>query len=569
MNASGTPQVWCVPLEGGWPQQVTFFDDRVAEVSFSPCSDHILFSKDQGGNEHHQLYLVRPDGTGLRELTDCPRAIHTLGRWSHDGRWLGWASNREHPAHFGIYVQEVNSGAVEQVFTASGTHQVLAWSPHDDTLLLSRVNSNLDNDLLVLDLGDRSVAHLTPHEGEAQYGHIAWAQEAEGFYLLTSEGSEFTYLAYYDLDELSLRRVFATEHNVELLRLSPDGSTLAFSVNEEGYSRLFLLDEGQRQPRPVEGFPPAVVTGLEWSRDGENLVVALDGSCHNPNLWVYDTKTKGSRQLTYAAWGGVDPTGLVEPELVHYTSFDGLTIPSFYYRPREGKGPYPVVIDIHGGPESQRRVNFNPITQYLVSAGYAVFAPNVRGSAGYGKRYLHLDDVRRRMDAVKDIASAVSWLVKEGGADEDRLAVMGGSYGGFMVLACITEYPQLWAGAIDIVGIANFVTFLERTGPWRRYLRESEYGSLERDRDFLVSISPLHKAHRIVAPLMVIHGANDPRVPVEEAEQIVAAVQERQGVVEYLRYEDEGHGLVKLKNRVDAYPRVVAFLDRFVRKAGS
>jgi dipeptidyl aminopeptidase/acylaminoacyl peptidase len=243
---------------------------------------------------------------------------------------------------------------------------------------------------------------------------------------------------------------------------------------------------------------------------------------------------------------------------VRYPTFDGREVPALFYELENGPDDTPVVVNVHGGPESQSRPAFAPVTQYLLHRGYAVFFPNVRGSTGYGKTYTHLDDVRLRMDSVKDLAHAAYWLRERG---HDRVAVMGGSYGGFMVLAALTEYPELWSAGVDIVGIANLVTFLENTGSYRRALREPEYGSLERDREFLESISPLHKAGNIRAPLMVIHGKNDPRVPVGEAEQIVERGRENGGRVEYLLYEDEGHGLAKLKNRLDAYPKIAAFLD--------
>ena len=220
-----------------------------------------------------------------------------------------------------------------------------------------------------------------------------------------------------------------------------------------------------------------------------------------------------------------------------------------------------MIVDVHGGPEGQQRIHFDPIYQYFLHRGYAIFTPNVRGSTGYGRAYSHLDDVEKRMDSVADLAHAVAWLIASGVADPRRIAVLGGSYGGFMVLAALTSYPDLWAAGVDIVGIANFVTFLENTGPWRRKLREAEYGSLERDRALLESISPIHKVEQIRAPLLVIHGANDPRVPIGEAEQIVASIKARGGSVEYLRFEDEGHGIVKLANKLVCYPAIAEFLD--------
>jgi dipeptidyl aminopeptidase/acylaminoacyl peptidase len=252
------------------------------------------------------------------------------------------------------------------------------------------------------------------------------------------------------------------------------------------------------------------------------------------------------------------------PTLVHYPTFDGREIPAFLYVPQNqpAKG-LPIVINVHGGPEGQSRPVFNPVIQYFVAHGFGVLAPNVRGSTGYGYHFQSLDDVRLRMDSVADLQQAVFWLRKSGIADPRQIAVMGGSYGGFMVLSAITTYPDLWAAAVDIVGIANFVTFLENTGPWRRRLREAEYGSLENDRDFLEQISPIRYVDRIITPLFVVHGANDPRVPVGEAEQIVAALRSRNVPVEYMRFEDEGHGLIKRSNRLVAYPAIASFLDEY------
>jgi len=289
------------------------------------------------------------------------------------------------------------------------------------------------------------------------------------------------------------------------------------------------------------------------------------GSRTAANVWAIAAESRAVTRWTESSLGTVSADTLVKPQLIHYTSFDGLSIPAFYFKPQGVTGPLPVVIDIHGGPEAQSRPLFRPLTQYLVSQGYAVLLPNVRGSTGYGKAHSHLDDVYKRMDSVADIKAAYEWLVTLGGAAADRVALFGGSYGGFMVLSALATYPDLWAAGVDVVGIASFVTFLENTSAYRRKVREAEYGSLECDRAFLTQISPLTHVNQITAPLMVIHGANDPRVPVSEAEQIVTALQQRGITVEYLNYPDEGHGLAKLANRLDAYPRVVQFLDRHLK----
>jgi dipeptidyl aminopeptidase/acylaminoacyl peptidase len=280
------------------------------------------------------------------------------------------------------------------------------------------------------------------------------------------------------------------------------------------------------------------------------------------NVYAVRPGAERVEPLTRSWRAGLEPALLAGAELDHFPTFDGRQIPTFVFSPpdarRDGQGA--AVFFVHGGPEGQTRAAFNPIIQYLANRGFTVIAPNVRGSTGYGRQYEKLDDVELRMDAVRDLAAGARWAIESGLAHPRRVGVMGGSYGGFMVLAALTEDPELWAAGVDIVGIANFITFMERTGPWRRKLREAEYGSLEHHRDVLERISPIHKVDTIVAPLFVVHGANDPRVPIGESEQIVERLRALGRPVDYLRYEDEGHGLAKLANKLDAYPKIGDFL---------
>src|SRR5262249_27931590 len=290
------------------------------------------------------------------------------------------------------------------------------------------------------------------------------------------------------------------------------------------------------------------------------------GPRHNPDVWVWDLKENKARQLTHSSRAGIPFSGFVEPKLIEYKTFDGRLIPAWFYRPADTGGRLPpVVVYPHGGPESQTRPTFNPLLQYLLDHGYAVLAPNVRGSSGYGTAYLNLDNTTKRMDSVADLAHAAYWLRDSKQGDPKRLAVYGGSYGGFMVLASVTHFPGLWAAGLPVVGLCHFGTFMEKTGAYRRANREAEYGNLREHREFFEKISPIHHVDKIRCPMMVIHGANDPRVPIEEAEQVVAALKKRDVSVEYLRYEDEGHGLAKLKNRLDAYPKMADFLDKYLK----
>ncbi|MBI4497111.1 MAG: S9 family peptidase [Chloroflexi bacterium] len=566
-DVTGVPQVWSVGVGGGWPQQLTFTDERVSVAAYAWHARHLVIGMDSGGNERQQLFLLAEDGSRLTPLTHNPETIHAFGGWAHDNRRMALASNERHPAYFDVAVLDTATGEARRVFEHDGTNYAVGWSPDDRALLVNRYTTNLDNDLFLLDLALGEVVHLTPHEEEAEYSSAAWAADGRGLYLITNQGRDFTGLAYLDLASRRLEYLATPDWDVETLALSRDGRLLAYVTNEDGYSTLTIRETATGREHRPPGIPRGVIADLAWSPDARRLAFTFRSGRYHADVWLLDREWGRVRRLTHSARGGIPQSAFVEPTLVRYPSFDGREIPAFLYLPPGARpnGQLPVLVSVHGGPEGQERPTFNPLHQYFVGRGYAVFAPNVRGSTGYGKAYTHLDDVRLRMDSVADLKAAVEWLRSSGYAHPRRIAVMGGSYGGFMTLAALTTYPDLWAAGVDVVGIANFITFLENTGPWRRRLREAEYGSLEHDADFLREISPIHHVDRITAPLMVIHGANDPRVPAGEAEQIVTALRSRGRPVEYLRFEDEGHGLVKRHNRIAAYTAVGDFLDRYLR----
>ncbi|MGI0156154.1 MAG: prolyl oligopeptidase family serine peptidase, partial [Thermoplasmata archaeon] len=322
------------------------------------------------------------------------------------------------------------------------------------------------------------------------------------------------------------------------------------------WSELYLVDLETSETRPVPLAEPGTILGVVWTPDGSGIVVDVSSPTAGAEVYLCELAEGTCRALTHAPVGL--PGHVPAPHLGSFTSSDGLRIPYWELRP-DRQNPRGTIVWVHGGPEAQARPTFMPFVSFLVLEGWRLILPNVRGSTGYGRTYVHLDDVRRRMDSVRDLRELVRALAALGDAVPGRVGVIGASYGGFMVLSAITTYPELWGAAVDIVGIANFVTFLERTGPWRRKVREDEYGSLERDRAFLESISPIHFSDRIRSPLLVVHGQNDPRVPVSEADQIVAALKSRRVPVEYLRYANEGHGLVRRENRLEAYARAAEF----------
>ena len=562
---TGVPQVWEVSSEaGGWPEQLTFHEERVSGAEYSPTENKILFGMDAGGNERLQLFLLA-DGE-VTDLTRAPEAIHYSGGFSPDGSRVVYTATRRNGTDFDVFVQKVGAdgGEPEAVWKPGGYHTVAGWGWDGSSLIVSRHHSNVNNDLYQLDLRSSEARPLTPHEGDARFSAANVTPDGESIYLATDLDGDFVRLARLDLSTLNLTYLTPDDRDVESVELSRDGRYLVASRNVEGYSDVLLFNgRGRRMPDPV--LPEGIASGFAFSPDSKRLAFTLTAPKRNPDLWVVDLPDGQPRRLTRSSTAGIPLRRFRRPGLVRYPTFDGREVPALFYELENGPDDTPVVVNVHGGPESQSRPAFAPVTQYLLHRGYAIFFPNVRGSTGYGKTYTHLDDVRLRMDSVKDLAHAAYWLRERG---HDRVAVMGGSYGGFMVLAALTEYPELWSAGVDIVGIANLVTFLEYTGSYRRRLREPEYGSLEADREFLESISPIHKADKIAAPLMVIHGKNDPRVPVGEAEQIVESVRGNGGAVEYLLYEDEGHGLAKLKNRLDAYPKIAAFLDRHLAARG-
>jgi dipeptidyl aminopeptidase/acylaminoacyl peptidase len=560
---TGTRELYRVPAAGGELEQLTDLGEN-AWGAYLP-DGRVLVSADEGGNERHQLYVL---GESLEPLVVEPDFMHLGPCASRDGALLAYACNRRNRVDFDVYVRELASGSERPVLERGGMCVPMGFSPDGGLLAVFRLTERTgDNELLLVDLARREVVEVAPHEDESLVGRPWWLPDGSAFFFATSVGRDVAGIARW--------RDGAWEYVVQAdwdLWCSLDGAgrRLLVETNEDGYSRLELRDPATlallgEVPQPGRG-----VTSLEadevhpvQSPDGRLVAFPFTSSVLPGDVWVHDADAGGSRRLTKSP-ARFARDELVEPELHHFPSFDGESVPVFLWEPRGREGRAPVLVLVHGGPEAQERPLWSRSTgfvQYLVASGWAVAAPNVRGSTGYGKRYEHLDDGRLRLDSVRDLAALHGWLAGTGRFDTERAVLFGGSYGGYMTLAGLAFQPELWAAGISVVGISSFVTFLGNTAPWRRYYREREYGSLERDREFLVDASPLTHVDRIRAPLFLIHGANDPRVPLSEAEQLHAALRAKGVPCELLVYPDEGHGLKKVKNRLDAYPKALAFLE--------
>jgi dipeptidyl aminopeptidase/acylaminoacyl peptidase len=560
--------------EPAWHRLATS-EERIQSVTFGRDGRFVFMTRDRGGDENSQLLRSLATGENLIELTSTPAVRHLFGTLSDNAQWMAYASNERDRGDFDIYVRPADEGttAPRRVFEAHGHHEAADFSSDGQRLIVLEERSNFDQDLHLVELATGASRNLTAHQGagDVRYQQPRLTHDGRALFVLSDQGREFMNLALLDVGTgvSAPRFVIDEAHDIDLIELAPGGGTLAAVFNLDGVSQLRLYDVSdptRPRERPRLDVPQGVISSLDFSADGRTLVFDLSRAVAPDEIYRVTPEGRVER-ITESDHAGLDITRLVEPTVERVRSFDGLEIPLWLYRPRDlapGERA-PVVVSVHGGPEAQSTPYFSAVTQYLVGHGYIVVAPNVRGSTGYGKRYSHLDDVEKREDSVRDLGAVNAWLRARPDVAPDRIAVMGGSYGGYMVLAALTLQPDRWAAGCDIVGIANFRTFLERTASYRRALREAEYGSLARDGALLDRISPMRNVDAIRAPLLVIHGANDPRVPVAEAEQVVAALRQRGRRVEYLRFEDEGHGVVRRPNRVRAYGEVVRFFDEVFR----
>jgi dipeptidyl aminopeptidase/acylaminoacyl peptidase len=577
-----TPQVHYLASPRGSRRQLTFYDDRVLSVAPRPKHSQFLVEKDEGGAENFQLFLQERDGGKAQRITDG-KSRDIAPVWSHSGDLLAWSSNARDGRNMDIYLASPDDLHFQRrLKDVSGQWTVADWSPDGTQVVAEEYISINESYLHVIEIATGRTTTITPRridpKAETVFaGHSRWAKDGKSIFYISDENSEFRRLVRYDLASGTRAPVPSSDASgdVEQFELNDDGQTIAVVVNQNGSDVVSLVENARVYS--LRGFPSGQISGLKFRKGSRELGFTLSSSQQSSEAYSYDLNFAEGQRLhrwTESETGGLDTSDFAEPQLVQFPTFDGRKIPTFVYRPPAGRFPgrRPVLIDIHGGPEGQFRPSFLGRLNYLTSElGIALLMPNVRGSSGYGKSYLKLDNGILRDGAVKDIGALFDWIAQDPGLDKDRVGVSGGSYGGFMSLAVQTTYNDKIKAGIDIVGISNFVTFLKNTQGYRRDLRRVEYGD-ERDptmRAYLERVSPLSSASKIHTPILIVQGHNDPRVPLSESAQLVAAVRHNDVPVWYVVGKNEGHGFARKVNQDYLQAVEVLFLRRFLLGEGS
>ncbi len=587
---SGAPQLWVVPAAGGWPQRLTF-GESITFHQWSPAGDWILYGADRGGDEREGYYLISHDGTRERQLLAPSAAFRVFGAFSRDGRRIAYATTERNGTDFDVHLLDVETGEDREAHRGEGGLFPVSWRPDGEALILTQTRGEDAHEVYSLDLASGRLETLFRPADRSSYGSFAWRPDGSGFYVVTNQDRDFQGLASYAVESGRLEYLETPEHDVEQLALSGDGKVLIWTTNAGGYSLLHARDLASGEPIAAPELPRGTYD-IDFAARAPKAAIYVESPRVPGDVWVWQTDSGQTSRATRSSAAGLDLERMVVPEHLSFPARDGETIHGLLYLPRRPagapaergpagapaeRGPAgapaaastpgikpPLLLAVHGGPTGQARPEFDGPHQYLLTRGIAVFDLNFRGSTGYGKRFARLNDLRLRAGEIYDLADAVEWLGSTGRVDAGRAAVMGASYGGYLTMAAMTRLPEVFASGVARVGVANWQTALKGASPGLKASDRLEYGDVDDpdDRDFFRRISPLTHIENVRAPVMVIHGANDPRDPVTESDQFVRAIREQGGEVEYLRFPDEGHSIRQLSNRIIAYRRVAAFLER-------
>jgi dipeptidyl aminopeptidase/acylaminoacyl peptidase len=572
-DRTGIRNAYSIPVTGGDMDQLTFSgDNAIFALSYFPGDDRFLCLADHEGNELYHIFLYEPDGT-VTDLTPYSGARAVFYGWTHDMTGFLFGSNRRDPKFMDVYVMDIEKMAPKMIYL-NDTGYNFGWISNDMRYLaMSKTNTTHDSDMFLYDRDTGEVRHITPHDGDVNFSPMDFSSDSRYLYYLTDKGAEFTYLCRYDIESGKSETVEKADWDISYAYFSYSGRYRVTAINKDARTEIKVFDMVAGEPLRLPDLPDGVITSVEISRSERLMRFYVNGSRSPNNLYIYDFGTGLYSRLTDTLNPEIDPKDLVDAEVVRYRSFDGLEIPAIYFRPHGAGtgGTIPAVVWVHGGPGGQARVGYSSLIQYLVNGGYAVLAVNNRGSSGYGKRFFSLDDMRHGEDDLKDCIEGKNWMAASGLVDPKRVAIAGSSYGGYMALAALTFTPEEFAAGVDAFGISNWVRTLESIPSWWENFRKALYremGDPSTDLEYLRKISPLFHADRIVRPLMVLQGANDPRVLKVESDEIVDAARKNGVEVEYLVFEDEGHGFMKKENQIEGYRAIRLFLDRHLKDGG-
>jgi dipeptidyl aminopeptidase/acylaminoacyl peptidase len=564
-NRTGTPQVWTVAAAGGEPKQITRSTDPVGSVAWSPVEDRIAYDVARGGGFNAQVFLANPDGSDAKRITSGGKEDNFSGNFAPDGRYWFRSAQRD-PQAPDSWIYDPQTGKAGIAIQYEGFGGIVDIERPAHRALISRLVTRGNVNLYLHDLRTHQEILLTPHEGPA-LASGALAPDGSAAYLVHNIGRDRQVLSRIAFDASSTPGTMTLlaardDAEVEAFTITDDGQRAVLTWNVGGRSELELvsLPDGKRTPLPAP--PGEVVSVSDISAEGDRMALNVTGSAVPPSAWQYDFASRRYAPIAPVAMPNVDLSSLVSPELRKYKAQDGLELSGWLYLPKGFKQPGPVVLSFHGGPEGQERPVFRADYQAILAQGIAVFAPNIRGSAGFGKAFLALDNHAKRFDANRDVYDSANYLVQSGVGAKGRLGIVGGSYGGYVVMMGVTEYPDTFAAGADLYGIVNFETFFAQSTPWMGAISGGEYGDPKTQADLLKRLSPIHKLDRVRAAMLVMHGANDTNVPLVEAKQVVDTLKKNGRDVEFLLFPDEGHGWRKIPNRVKSTTTLADFFRR-------
>jgi dipeptidyl aminopeptidase/acylaminoacyl peptidase len=568
-NQSGIYNAFVVPVTGGSPSQLTSSkQDSVFALSFLPHDNRILYQSDHGGNEIGHIYLRNEDGT-VRDLTPDDKARATFYGISYDEKSLYFGSNKRDPKFMDVYEMDLETFTPRMIFKNEGAYTIGSISRDRRYLAFTKTITRDNSDMYLYDTKSGELKHLTPHEGDINFSPETFSPDSKSLYYLTDDGSEFTYLKRYDLASGKSENVLKADWDIEFAHFSHSGKYWVVGVNNDARTEIRIFDTTTNQPVSLPDPPQGQISSVRISKSEKLMSFYVNGSRSPNNLYVYDFDNHKYARLTDTSNPEIDLNDLVEAQRVRYPSFDGTTIPAILYKPHQvdSSNKAPAMVWVHGGPGGQSTIHYDPLFQYLINQGYVIIAVNNRGSSGYGKTFYRADNHKHGKEDLADCIAAKKFLESTGYVDANRVGIIGGSYGGFMVLAALTFQPDAFALGVDMFGVSNWLRTLKSFPSWWDLYKESLYreiGNPDTEEPYLRSISPLFHANRIVKPLMVLQGKNDPRVLKAESDEIVEAARKNNVPVEYLVFDDEGHGFVKKENQIKGYEAIKDFLEKYL-----